>query len=400
MKNTILFLLLFFFISVASSQDIWIVKDSINGAPRSVATSFVANGEGFVATGLDASGFRRKMYSYTYWQDDWDSETSIGGVNGSGLARGSASSFSLNNKGYVCLGQGDNSPFLNDLWEYNPNTKVWTQKASFIGEARRSAVAFVIDTLAYVGTGIANSGLKKDMFSYNANTNSWSSISDFGGTARKEAVAWGFGYQAFVATGDDGIYRDDFWMYTPATDSWTQKANFPGVPRKGAVAWGIFPSGFVTTGEDGNFNFLKDLWEYNFYADTWTQRADFIGPARSNAIAFVLQGIAFVGSGYDGIFYDDMYAYTRVLGVNSLENSEITIFPNPVKDVFNVQSKVQMNDFQLFDNAGRNVSNEVQVNTTNNGFQVYRNSLPAGNYSAVLTQKETGINYTAKVIFL
>ncbi|HIP32850.1 MAG TPA: T9SS type A sorting domain-containing protein, partial [Crocinitomicaceae bacterium] len=279
-------------------------------------------------------------------------------------------------------------------------TKVWTQKATFIGEARRSAVAFVIDSLAYVGTGIANSGLKKDMFKYSAITNSWTQVADFGGTARKEAVAWGFGYQAFIATGDDGVYRDDFWMYTPATDTWVQKANFPGVPRKGAVAWGIFPSGFVTTGEDGNFNFLKDLWEYNFYSDTWTQRADFIGPARSNAIAFVLQGVAFVGSGYDGVFYDDMYSYTRVLGVNSIDYSEVTVYPNPVNDKFKIQTEVLTDNIQLFDNSGRNVTSEVQITSSYKGYEVQRENLPAGNYSIVLSQKETGINFTSKVIFL
>jgi hypothetical protein len=102
-----IFLLLISTLSFVSfSQNQWVIKDSINGAPRSASSAFTINGEGYTVAGLDESGFRRKMYSYTYWQDDWDEEASIGGLNGSGLNRGSACGFGIDNKGYVCLGQG------------------------------------------------------------------------------------------------------------------------------------------------------------------------------------------------------------------------------------------------------------------------------------------------------
>ena len=170
----------------AFSQDQWVQKDSVNGAPRSVASSFVIDGEGYVMGGLDDGGFRRSMFSYTYWQDDWDDEPSIGGLSGDGLDRGSACAFSIENKGYLCLGQGDTNPFFNDLWEFDEDTDAWTQKANFIGSARRQAIAFVLNKKAYVGTGIDANGLQKDMYQYNAATNVWTQVADFGGTARKE----------------------------------------------------------------------------------------------------------------------------------------------------------------------------------------------------------------------
>ena len=55
----------------ASAQNAWAVKDSVNGAPRSVSSAFTLEDEGYVIGGLDSDGFRRKMYSYTFWQDDW-----------------------------------------------------------------------------------------------------------------------------------------------------------------------------------------------------------------------------------------------------------------------------------------------------------------------------------------
>ncbi len=394
-----LFLIFFSLSTLTFSQDQWVQKDSINGAPRSTASAFVLNGEGYVIAGLDQDGFRRKMYSYTYWQDDWDDETSLGGLSGSGLARGSASSFSLNNKGYICLGQGDTNPFFGDLWEYDPVTKVWTQKADFIGSPRRSAVAFTIDSLAYVGTGISASGFEKDMYAYSPTTNTWTQKNDFGGSARKEAVGFTMGGQAYVGTGDDGVYRNDFWQYQVTTDTWTQKADFPGTPRKGAVGWGIFPTAFIATGEDNTFTFTKDVWEYNYFNDSWVQRADFIGEGRSNAIVFVLQDLAFVGAGYNGEFFDDVYAYRRIVGIHSIDNAlSFTVYPNPIQDVFYIKTDVKNAAIKLISMEGREIN--VNYNKTPEGYKIIRPSVQSGQYFVQLIDKESSRVKQEKVNFL
>ena len=388
------------FITHSFTQNQWVQKDSINGAPRSVASAFVLNGEGYVLAGLDDNGFRRKMYSYTFWQDDWDDEASIGGVSGSGLARGSASSFSIYNKGYICLGQGATNPFFNDLWEYDPITKIWTQKADFIGSARRSAVAFTLnDTIAYVGTGISTNGFEKDMYKYSSTTNTWTQISDFGGTARKEAVGFTMGGQGYIGTGDDGIYRNDFWQYQPDTDTWIQKADFPGTPRKGAVGWGIFPSAFIATGEDNTFTYKKDVWEYNYFSDTWVQRADFMGEGRSNAIVFVLQDLAFVGSGSNGEFKDDVYAYRRIVGVNEMENQiDFSIYPNPIKANFNVKTNIQNAKFQIISLDGKTIP--IDGIKTPEGYKFIRPNSPAGQYFLQITDLNSSYKHQNKITLL
>lgn len=391
---------IFIFLSwVTNSQNQWVQKDSINGAPRSVASSFVLNGEGYVLAGLDQDGFRRKMYSYTFWQDDWDDETSIGGASGSGLARGSASSFSLNNKGYICLGQGETNPFFNDLWEFDPITNTWSQKASFIGSPRRSAVSFTIDSLAYVGTGISANGLEKDIFSYNSNTNTWTQKNDFGGTARKEAVGFSMEGQAYIGTGDEGIYTNDFWQYQASNDSWIQKSDFPGTPRKGAVGWGIFPSAYIATGEDNAFNFTKDVWEYNYFSDTWVQRADFIGEGRSNAVVFVLQDLAFVGAGYNGQFFDDVYAYRRIVGVDDLENNpSFTIYPNPIQTTFSIRTEINNTDIKIINLNGDVI--EVNSSKTPEGYKVTRPNIPSGQYFIQITDLNTSAIHQEKITLL
>lgn len=382
------------------AQGAWTVKDSVNGQPRSVASSFVLNGEGYVMGGLDNDGFRRKMYSYDFWQNDWDDELSIGGVSGDGLERGSACAFNANNKGYICLGQGETNPFFGDLWEYDPNTETWSQKANFIGTPRRQAVSFVIDEIAYVGTGIDINGLQKDMYRYDAATNIWTPLNDFGGTARKEAVGFSMGDQGYIGTGDDGVMLTDFWQYEPSTDTWTQKTDFPGTPRKGAVGWGQFPSGFICMGEDINFNYTKDLWEYNYYADSWVQRADYPGPGRSNATAFILNDFAFVGTGYNGTFQDDMYAYLRILNVDEIPALNVKAYPNPAVEKITIEADYNDFDLHIVSLDGKTSIDASNIVKTTNGYEILRGNAPTGTYLAYFTRKHTEEIHVEKIQFI
>ena len=390
--------LLFSFAS--SAQDTWVQKDSVNGSPRSVASVFMLDNDAYTAGGLDEGGFRRKMYSYTYSQDDWDTEESIGGVNGAGLNRGSAAAFGIGNKAYIVGGQGETVLFLSDMWEFDVTTQIWTQRADFAGGPRRQSVCFTTNDRGYVGLGSSPTGLKKDMYSYNPVTNVWTQLNDFPGTARKEAVGFMMGSNAYVGTGDDGVLKKDFWEYNPFNDVWLQRADFPGTPRKGAVGWGIFPDAFICTGEDINFEYTKDLWQYNFFTNSWQQRADFPGPGRSNAIAFVLEGEGFVGTGYDGIFYDDLYAYAPILSTpESMKEDQISVYPNPAQAFFSVETELTNLSIKLFSTDGREVTPLIEIHPQTNGMKIQRNGLPSGSYLLEIYDENSNSSSSKKVIF-
>jgi hypothetical protein len=70
----------------------------------------------------------------------------------------------LEERGFVCL--GNNGGLLSDLIEYNPESDTWTLRAAFGGSERKSAVSFVIDNKAYVGTGKGYSGKKDSWYVY------------------------------------------------------------------------------------------------------------------------------------------------------------------------------------------------------------------------------------------
>ena len=343
MKRLLIFLLYFLVTKVTFTQDYWEQKDSLKGPPKAAASSFSIGSVGVVVGGLDEVEFKRKSYVYSPFQNDWDETTPLGGNFGDGLQRASACGFSLENdgatKGYITLGQAQTIPFLNDLWEFDPVTESWSQKADFIGQPRRQAVSFVIGSKAYVGTGESAAGLLKDFFVYDAQTNSWDQISDFVGSARRQAIAFTLAGKGFLGTGDDGIKRKDFWMYNPQTDQWILKAEFPGIARSGACAWASGPTGFIATGEGADFSFLNDLYEYNYYTNSWVQRASLPGAPRKNAIAFCVDGVGYVGTGYNNQFLDDFYAYYQLVGSDELEKNQVDVSINLTQNSVFINSK-------------------------------------------------------------
>ena len=385
--KTALFLFNFLVLHVMYAQDYWLQKDTVNGAPKSAASSFVLENRAYLVAGTDDFEYKRKMYSYRADQDDWDNEVSLGGDGGDGLARVGATSFALTQggqtKGYVALGQTQTIAFMNDLWEYDRTTEAWTQKANFTGAPRREAVSFVIANKAYVGTGNSGSGLLADFFTYDPTTNSWAQISDFAGTARRAAVAFSMESYGFVGTGDDGTLRNDFWMFNPQTDQWIQKANFPGGPRSGACGWAAFPVCYLGTGEDAAHTFQNDLWEYNYFLNNWTQRANLPGPGRKNAVAFYLDGWGHIATGYnDGVFFDDLWAYSGTASIASIQTPEIAVKPNPTVDFLEFEMQELGTIVQVYSAVGQ----EIKIDSWQQGSKVTidtRSFIP-GTYFLVL----------------
>ena len=82
-----------------------------------------------------------------YTQGVWMRRSDLDGV-----ARGQASSFTIDNKGYLCCGfRGTNKTYLKDLWVYDINNDYWTQCADMPDEAqgRHSATAFALNGKGY-----------------------------------------------------------------------------------------------------------------------------------------------------------------------------------------------------------------------------------------------------------
>ncbi len=196
-----------------------------------------------------------------------------------GIPRTDAVAFVIDNMAYVGTGyNGEEDERLRDFWRYDPQNDYWTQVASLPAEAkaRNGAVAFVANGQGYVGTGYDGDNKLKDFWAFNpavGDSGEWTRIVDFPGTARYAAVAFSLEDKGYVGTGYDDNRLKDFWQYDPSTQQWTQKISVGGSKRRDAVAFVVNGKGYVVAGQDNN-SYVTDVWEYNPSSETWTEKRE------------------------------------------------------------------------------------------------------------------------------
>lgn len=237
-----------------------------------------------------------------------------------GTGKLAPASFSINNKGYMGMGQDNTGTKVSSWYEYDPAGNTWTAKASFPGAAKAVAVNFVINGKGYVTTGETNSGLNSSSqtWEYDPATNTWTQKANFPGGGRLSAAGFTINGKGYVGTGFvSGSVTNDFYEYDPATDTWTQKANFAGAARNGAVAFSIGSKGYLGMGSAFNSTaYYTDFYEYDPANNTWTQKADFPLPYMASAVTYNSGTEGYVLSGYyyqySGITHNPMnmfYSY-------------------------------------------------------------------------------------------
>lgn len=218
-----------------------------------------------------------------------------------GVARSCASSFTIDNKGYLCCGyRGSNRDRLKDLWAYDMDGNYWTQCADMPDAAagRHSAVAFALNGKGYVTTGAIKEDpyFLADTWEYDPTTDTWQQKDDFLGGIRDGALAFSIGGYGYVGTGYDDNWLKDFYRFDPNAaegSQWTVVNGFPGYKRRYGSAFVIDDVAYICLGEN-NGSLVEDFWKFD--GSTWTQ----------------LRDIADTNSDED---YDDDYAITRYSAV-------------------------------------------------------------------------------------
>jgi len=128
--------------------DIWTRKADFPAMARTEPSSFVLGNLGYVGFGTDFDTNFSDWYSYNPVTDSWDTIASLDFWQG----RWAATGFSLNNMGYVMGGFSYLDGISPKLWQYNPITNTWNQKANFVN-GRFDPASFVINNRAFAGTG-------------------------------------------------------------------------------------------------------------------------------------------------------------------------------------------------------------------------------------------------------
>ncbi|RZK35539.1 MAG: galactose oxidase [Hymenobacter sp.] len=208
----------------------------------------------------------------------------------------------------------------------------WTAGNSFPGVTRSGAVTFVINGIAYVGTGNDVSSTRlRDFYAFDPSKGSWTQMTPLPSSApaRYLAAAFSANNKGYVGTGyaQDGTYLSDFWQFDPATPTvttttsttgtttttttlgtWTRIQDFPltttGTGRRGAVAGSVNNVGYVGCGFGGNYE--KDMYRYNASSNSWTD-IGFPGNKRVNAAAFTLNNVLYMGFGTNNAVTDTQF---------------------------------------------------------------------------------------------
>jgi N-acetylneuraminic acid mutarotase len=249
------------------STDVWTQRQDFPSFGRENAVGFSIGSKGYVGTGYDGS-YNNDFYEYDPATNSWTTKTSFPGAG-----REFAVGFSIGSKGYLGTGSsGTNSQTkYKDFYEYNPATDSWTAIDDF-PELRFAATAFVIGSKGYVVAGRNGSNVHvSELYEYDPSTTDWVQRADYLGGYATKATAFSIGTRGYVGTGYYPYYPLDngtlsyFASYDQAMDKWKTIAPYGGGATASASAFTIGSKGYVGTGHRGPFSIKKYFYEYDPY---------------------------------------------------------------------------------------------------------------------------------------
>ncbi|WP_185817079.1 Kelch repeat-containing protein [Hymenobacter metallilatus] len=200
----------------------WTKVADFAGTARYGAVALGIEDKGYVGTGYDGN-FKKDFWQYDPSTDQWTQKPSFGGNK-----RVGAAAFTLHETGYVLAGS-DNDLILSDMWAYNPATEQWTERHSLTNNTdedydyssvpRTSASTFVVNNRGFIALG-TNGGYLTSCWEYNPDDDTWVAKTTFEGAARIQAVGFGLGDYGYLGLGTTGSTRlDDFWQLSPDAES-------------------------------------------------------------------------------------------------------------------------------------------------------------------------------------
>ncbi len=211
--------------------------------------------------------------------------------------------FTVGTKGYYGLGDKQTKLFVfksyTDIWEYDPKTNVWTQKADFPGPARLAIRGFSVDNKIYAGFGYIISAYgptagsneyQTDFYEFDPATNQWS---------KKNNAYLGRGDIFFSNKGRIYCVNPEYRTlnkYNPSTDTWFESkweknliAPDPDNISGSDICFSLGEKEYFVTAAGKKDKFINPLWELNPNAVTWLKKND-LPPPGSDTISIFTSG--------------------------------------------------------------------------------------------------------------
>ncbi|MEM1135232.1 MAG: hypothetical protein AAGI07_05285 [Bacteroidota bacterium] len=313
---------------------------TFTGENRLAPVSFGVGEIAYVGTGFSTGQFGGKINYKDFWGYNTETGTwsELNRVDDNFEGRFNAIAFVVENDAYIGLGTNsigtttspENTNSFNDLWKFTPSTNQWQQiTMDYPGTGTSRAIVVVVGDKAYVGLGsaVANNGsstLVNEFYEYNTSTGIWTAKADFIGDLRFGASAFAIGNKVYYGLGGrriegpsigDGInYLRDFYEYNTDNNTWRQLNDLPIAFRRAeAGGFSYNGKGYLVAGRRSLLEIavFKDFLEYDPNTDSWGQLSDYPGTARYSPCIAKLSDKVLVGLGNTGFGGNrqDFYTY-------------------------------------------------------------------------------------------
>jgi N-acetylneuraminic acid mutarotase len=147
----------------------WVEMFGYIGSKRSGANTFVIGNYMYLLGGTANDGNPTDMYRYDSSRDTWDKVLELRNTDLTSdddkydnIPRAYASTFVINGKGYITLGQ--KTMALSSTYEYDPTTNIWTERTPFSRSTRSFAVSFSLNNRGLLTTGRSGTSTRFDDF--------------------------------------------------------------------------------------------------------------------------------------------------------------------------------------------------------------------------------------------
>lgn len=353
----------------------WVKKANFPDT-RIFPTAFSVGNYGYVGGGILGTKYVRDFWRYDLEADIWEPIDSLPVPHRST----DAVSFAINGKGYVCCTFGVST----DVWEYDPVTGKWTQKADTpenYSQAKYSRVAFSIGNYGYLfaGNDLYPGSPGNNFFQYDPETDTWTEKATCPVNRITFMVGFSLKGKGYIGTGHVRFSDEDnqFWEYDPELDQWSRIADFPSVPRTGAVGFNTGNYGYVGSGQkheeiSEGTRTASDFWRYDPESGAWEQ-VDSIRYNTSDAFAFSINGKGYMGGG-QGIQEGEFWEYSPVTNAikNKSQTEEFLVYPNPAsnKIILVSSGNTKIKKIEMADFSGRIIKQWRGLGTGENVLQI------------------------------
>ncbi|MDR1169671.1 MAG: galactose oxidase [Prevotellaceae bacterium] len=149
----------------------WTPISSYEGAKRMGASVFVIGNYLYLLGGTTNDGNPTDMQRYDPSRNGWEKILDLRNTDLTSdddkydnIPRSYACTFVVNGKGYITLGQ--KTAALSSTYEYDPGTKIWTERTPFSRSTRSYAVSFALQNRGFLMTGRSSSTRFDDFFEF------------------------------------------------------------------------------------------------------------------------------------------------------------------------------------------------------------------------------------------